>query len=327
MTDAARLARLNAVKLAALVRAHVGGEPVLEPGEYGGGAALLHGHDAWVLAATDPERALGGALAWAVRRGAGALHLVAESGTGLLARRAAAFSFAVHVWHAEGRALLPAVAEPLPVPPGVPAAHLEFEPVMVVAGAVPCVEHGVLAGEVRGLEVCRVVDDELTGAVRLEVGVGAHDREAFLMLHGDRPTADALAEVVAAVAAHRRPGAASHPLNRLAKERALRARLVAEPGLIAAEQVVAVAPPVPRPNLKDPVPCVAVATIAGRRVTVVCSTGVDLDAVPFAIDARTAIGTAACCLVLPERDAVGLQRELAALASPPVEVWPLADVS
>ena len=327
MTDAARLARLNAVKLAALVRDHLGGEPVLSPGEYGGGAALLHGAEAWVLADASPERSLGGALAWAIRRGASSLHLVADHATGVLARRATWFSFPIQVWHAEGRALLPAVAEPLPTPPEVPAAHRELEPVMVVAGAVPCVEHGVLAGEVHGLEVCRVVDDAVSGAVRLEVGVGAHDREAFLMLHGDRPTADALAEVVAAVAVHRRHGAASHPLNRLAKERAVRARLVAEPSLVGAERVVAVAPPVPRPNLKDPVPCVAVATVGGKDVTVVCSAGVDLDAVPFAVDARAATGSGECRLVVPERDAVALQRDLAALASPPVEVWPLADFS
>ncbi len=58
----------------------------------------------------------------------------------------------------------------------------------------------------RGLEVCRVVDDPATGAVRLEVGVGAHDREAFAIMHGDVPTVEALAGVVRAVAEHRRTG-------------------------------------------------------------------------------------------------------------------------
>ncbi len=56
-----------------------------------------------------------------------------------------------------------------------------------------CVEHGVLVGEVRGLEVCRVVDDPHLGTTRLEVGVGAHDREAFQMLHGDVPAIELLA--------------------------------------------------------------------------------------------------------------------------------------
>lgn len=320
MNDVSRLARLNALKLAALVRDHVGGEPALEPAEFGAGAALLHGSDAWVLLADQPARGLGGALAWALRREATALHVVAEAATGLLARRAAAFRLPVTVWHAEGRALLPAVAEPLPASAPVPAAHLEFEPVMVVAGAEPRVEHGVLAGEVWGLEVCRVVDDPHTGAVRLEVGIGEHDREAFQLLHGDRPTADALADVVRSVGEHRRPGAAGHPLNRIAGERALRARLIAEPALVGATEVVAAEPPQPRTNLKDAVPCVARAVIEGEAVAVVCSTGVDLDAVPFAVDARAALGLPRCLLVVPDRDAIDLQRRLAALAVPPVDL-------
>jgi hypothetical protein len=243
---------------------------------------------------------------------------VADTGTGTLARRAAGFTVPISVWHVEGRLLLPAVAEPLPAPAAAPAAHHEFVAVIEASGAVARVEHGVLFGEVEGLEVCRVVDDLYTGAVRLEVGVGAHDREAFQMLHGDRPTAEALAGVVAAVAEHRHHSVQGHPLGRLVQERALRARLIAEPALMGATRVVAEPPPVPRPNLKDAVPCVAVATIDGVDTVVVCSSGVDLDAVPFAVDARASTGLVDCIIVLPARDALPVQQLLADAASPPV---------
>ena len=121
------------------------------------------------------------------------------------------------------------------------------------SGATLVVEHGVVTGEVRGLEVCRVVDQPTTGyfdedwaaeggepigaleslaaqqgggnGVMVEVGVGGPDREAFRIIHGDLPTVDALAEVVATVAGHRAAGAAPHPLNRLVPERLLRHRL------------------------------------------------------------------------------------------------------
>ena len=100
----------------------------------------------------------------------------------------------------------------------------------------------MVTGEVRGLEVCRVVDQPTTGyfdeagigggepisamgsarraaaignGVMVEVGVGGPDREAFRIIHGDLPTVDALAEVVATVAGHRTAGAPPHPLNRL----------------------------------------------------------------------------------------------------------------
>jgi len=263
---------------------------------------------------------LGAALAWALRRNAVELHVVADQATGILARRAQGFAYPINVWNVDGRTLSPAVAEPLPVAPPVPTEHEAWTEAIAEAGALPVIEHGVLAGEVEGLEVCRVVTDAYTDEVRLEVGVGAHDREAFQMLHGNRPTTEALADVVGSVSAHRQVGAARHPLNMLAQERALRTRLVVDPQLIGAASVTAMAPPIPRPNLKDPTPCVAVATIDGRSVVVVCSSGVDLDLMPYAIDARSALGTSDCVVVLPVRDALDVQRRLAALASPPLTV-------
>ena len=135
--------------------------------------------------------------------------------------------------------------------------------------------------------MCRVVDDPHTGAVRLEVGVGAHDREAFTIMHGDVPTVDALAGVVRAVDEHRRPGAPQHPLNRLVPERLLRWQLIEDPGVLGLASVERIEPPLPRPNVKDRVPCVALGhRDDGGEVVLVCSVGVDLDLVPYAIDAR-----------------------------------------
>ena len=184
-------------------------------------------------------------------------------------------------------------------------------------GATPNVEHGVVTGEVRGLEVCRVVDDPHTGAVRLEVGVGAHDREAFAILHGDVPTVEALAGVVAAVAEHRRPDGAPHPLNRLAPERLLRWRLQEEPSLLGLTDVVPIQPPVPRQSIKDRAPCSAVGRrVDGSPALVVCSSGVDLDLIPYALDARQLPGVEAgeILVVAPERDLVAITAEIAALA-------------
>jgi hypothetical protein len=328
MNDPSRLARLNSIKLAALVRDHLGGDPEFRAGEFAGGAALRHsdpvrGDMAWVLLAERPERGLGAALAWALRQGTVAVQVVAERGTGLLARRAMGFAFPITVWHAEGRVLLPAVPEPLPTPPAVPTAHREFTATISESGATPGEEFGVLFGEVAGLEVCRVVDDPYLNTVRLEVGVGAHDREAFLAMHGDRPSAPALADVVQAVVRHRvRPGT-GHPLSWLGQERLLRAELVAHPEMIGASWVELCPPPVPRENLKDPVPCVAVAEIDGVRTTVVCTVGVDLDAVPYAVDARLASGIEPCVLVMPHRDVLPVQQLLADTASPPVAIVPV----
>lgn len=276
-----------------------------------------------MLAEDDPERSLGPALAWAHVNDVAELHLVATGGTGLLARRAAAFAAPPTVWRVDGRSLEQAEPEPL-TRPGAPHPSAELLGVMLTAaGADVVVEHGVVSGEVRGLEIARVaVDDE--GAARIEVGVGRHDREAFAMVHGDVPAAAALADVIGTVRRHRHPDAPHHPLNRLAGERWLRATVMADPALVGAARLEAADPASPRTNVKDPVPAPAVGEdVDGRPVVAVCSVGVDLDLVPSAADARAMHAPAArLLLVVPERDDHPVTRALAASLREPAEVVP-----
>jgi hypothetical protein len=316
--DAARRSRLNGVKLRALVREHLGVDEVSDATQFAPGAAMVVGSSAWVLLADQPGSRLGAALLWSMRNGSDRLDVVAEEATGRLARRAAAFEVPIDVWHAEGRTLLPAVPEPLVPSRPAPAHHESFRELITQGGAVPSVEHGVLVGEVRGLEVCRVVDDPHLDTTRLEVGVGAHDREAFQMMHGDVPTIDSLARIVEAVAQHRRVGAPQHPLNRLAAERFVRWRIVDDPTLVGMTSVVPVAPPTPRANLKDAVPCVAVGDGPDGRHVIVCSAGIDLDLVPFAADAALAHHGERVLFVLPARDRVPATEQLASALRIPV---------
>jgi hypothetical protein len=337
--------RLLGLKLRALVAEHLGEDVDATPTSFPGGGALTIGDAAWVIVDGPASRALGGALAWATRSGARSLDLVAERDTGLLARRAARFRFPIRVWYPVDRTSLPAVAEPLAAPVTADPDHLALRELIGEAGADPAVEHGVVFGEVRGLEVCRVVDEPTTGSftespdavaatsagsppdvhagVQLEVGVGAADREAFRLLHGHLPTAQDLAEVVRRVTEHRSPDAPQHPLNRLARERFLRWRAIREPSLVGARSLWPVEPPLPRPNLKDPVPCVAAGELVdGGGATFVFSSGVDLDLVPYLADvaATTDDGLVAA---LPRRDLMPLQRDLAALFDRHVEFVPV----
>jgi hypothetical protein len=326
--DAAeRRSQLTGLKLRALVRDHVGADAVGAPAAFAPGAALLHGDAAWVLVDERPEVRLGAALAWALRAGAASLNVLADRDTGVLARRAGEFTFPISVWHVDERTLLPAVPMPLEHPPPVPVRHEELRARIIEGGAQPIAEHGVLSGEVCGLEVCRVVDDAHTGNTRLEVGVGAHDREAFQMLHGDVPTVESLTRVAEAVATHRVPGAPQHPLNRLAAERLLRWRIEQQPGVVGARSIAPMQPPVPRVNVKDPIPCAAIGEgVDGETVVAVCASGVDLDVVPYAADARLAAGGTASpdvgirlVVVMPTRDRLPVIEELAGLLREPVE--------
>lgn len=140
------------------------------------------------------------------------------------------------------------------------------------------------------------------------------------MLHGDIPTIEALAAVVDSVLAHRSPDAPQHPLNRLGQERYLRWRLEQEPALVGMVEVVAAEPPQPRPNLKDPIPCVARAVAADGSVsTLVCSVGVDLDLVGFVADVQE-LSDAPVAVTLRARDGVPITHEVLGLLSTPVEI-------
>ncbi len=339
---------LLGMKLRALVGDHLGRVPDEPAGGFANGAAILVGGDAWVLIDGDAERALGGALALALRSGASALHVIAETHTGLLARRADRFTMPTTIWYPVERTLLAAVPEPLAEPPQPSARHLEFRPVIEGAGATSFVEHGVVGGDVRGLEVCRVVDTPTTGyfddpdggppisamapsdAVMVEVGVGGPDREAFRIIHGDIPTVEALTSVVSAVEAHRSTTADPHPLNRLAPERFLRWRLQQEPALALLRSVEPIEPPLPRRGLNEMAPCVARGVDADGRytsldgeVTVVCSVGVDLDLIPYVADVQAMVElremvNRPVVVALPRRDLLPITMAIAELLRTPV---------
>lgn len=322
--DAERRAALLGAKLAAvaatLPEAHRPPPTGVTPRPFPGGAALVAGHDAWILAEDRPERSLGAAVAWAEANGIDHLDLLAADHAGVLARRAGQLTDAPHVWALAGTEAVPAVpADPLPVLPLDPRAE-RFRPLLTAAGAEPLVERGVLVGEVDGLEVARVVTDE--DGVRLEVGVGRHDRDAFRQLHGELPPAEALEGVVRTVRRHRLVSDRGHPLHRLATERSLRRRVIAHPALVGASRLDPADPPVPRANLKEPAPAVATGVDrTGGPVVVVCSVGVDPDLVPFAADARLVHERGArLVLALPPRDLHPVTKRLAARLVEPAEL-------
>jgi hypothetical protein len=288
------------------------------------------GDQTWILIEGDPSRGLGGALAWARQHRTSQVHVIADSHTGVLARRAAFFATDVTVWQANGRALVAAVPEPLAEPVPVAAEHLAFVEVIEAAGVEPVIEHGVLTGEVEGLEVCRVVFDEALGTDRLEVGVGMHDRLAFQMLNGDVPTAAALARVAESVRVQRQPGVNQHPLNTLAAERMLFCRIRREPSLVGLARLDRIQPPAARGGIKETWPILGVGERIGNGAPVVVgvSTGVDLDLVPFAADGRAAEAARRAMdeselglvLALPARDALSVTRDLATSLRNPAEV-------
>jgi len=280
------------------------------PSPFPGGAARAERTRGWVYAEEDAARALGKAMAWARQHGVHELHVLADDDAGVLARRASLFRQPPSVWWVNGTDLHAVEPEPI-----APAASLSdaggFGALFEGVGLEVVRERNHVAGELRGLEVARVVDD------RLEVGVGEADRELTAMLHGDLAPADALERVVSIVREHRRPGAPRHPLNLLVPERWLRWTLRNEPGRIAAASVLPEPTPWPRAGLRER----DVACARADDGVLVCSVGVDLDLVPAAAEARLAIEPdAPLLLVIPERDDHPATRALAAQLVRPADI-------
>lgn len=296
-------------------------------------AAIASDGRAWVLLSPDgPSAGLGAAVAWATRHDASGLRIFVDGDSAALARQAAYLRLPTQVDAVKIRRVIRSTPSPLPVPPDPPTAHTALIPRIEAAGLDATVEHGVVAGEVRGLEICRVVDDAETGRARIDVGVGAADRELFGLLHADRvdeagATVAALTEVAAQVRPHRRLDAPPHPLNALSRSRLWRAEIADRPALIGASRLDGAPPPTPRRSLRDPAPCVAVATIAEQRVTVVFSTGVDLDVALFAADARAALDTPDVVVVMPRRDALPVQERIASQLRRPPRIIGLDDLA
>ncbi|HET9690704.1 MAG TPA: hypothetical protein VFP61_06105 [Acidimicrobiales bacterium] len=343
-----RLGSLRRAKLKALVRdGRLGGtlpEGAVD-GALPGGAAMRSADSArgWVLVDDGAVAGLGAALAWSVRERLprAGLEVLVETaparsasrpGDGprvdaaaVVARRAAEFAPAPTVWAVAGTELRPIVAGDAVAAgePELPPGDLDrFAAELARHGADPIVEHGVLRGEVLGLEVARAVP-ETNGGWRLAAGVGRHDRDAREQLRPDQPPGDALDEVVALVRQWRRPGGLRHPANTLSRERWLRSLLVAAPERVGARSLAPLPVPVPTTDLRDATPAAALGTSAstGGPLVVVCSVGVDLDLVPTAADVRLLHAPdAELLVVLPEGDDLPVTRTLAAALARPAQV-------
>ncbi|MFZ9601606.1 MAG: hypothetical protein ACO3AB_03875 [Ilumatobacteraceae bacterium] len=303
----------------------IGGRSDVEVSEFGQAVGLVIDDVAWVLVTGRYERSLGPALMWALRNNATSLKLLLNERAGELARIATHFDFAIEVFEVDAAGVARVAVPKDATKIEVSVADEMFADFIKSAGAEVVREHGVISGEVCGLEVCRVVratsasDLDGAGESELEIGVGAHDRETFKLLHGRTATVESLRKVIAEVAARRAVGAQVHPLNQLARERMLRHYVCLSPQLVGAKSLQPAQPPIARTNLKDVVPCCAVGvSLTGEKMVVIFNVGVDPDVVSFGADARGQINASAdLVFAMPTRDIVPAVEQIAQMLRRP----------
>lgn len=322
--DAERLGGLARVKLEGLVR---GAFPdVAAPAEsFNAGVGLADGERAFVYLIEDALSPMAAALAWGERKGATDLHVVVDSPDHVLALQLAGLAPRPHLWQAVGTELRPIHEVPeLPASLPVPEAVLAEVPVLEAAGCDVVVEHGVVIGEILGVEVARVAI-EMDGEALVRVGVGLYDQEAHALVHAKSSVAERLDQVVAEVRRHRRADAGPHPLNRIARERWLRSIVVADPSLVGLDSLELEAPLQPRSGIHEQRPVAARGRRGGTEVLVVCSTGIDLDLVPMAAAHVGHRSPDEAVLVLPQRDHHDIIGRMAARLAVPATLAGVAD--
>ncbi len=283
MTDA-DTGRLAAVKLRAIASTIGFTTDNAKEQDFPFGAGLTHQHRGALYVTRDHIRTIGPTLLWMQKHHLTEVDLVIEGDAGIPARRAQSLICDLRVWQMLNGTLQPAT--PAPHLPKIqpPDSHEQFTGLIQHCGAEVVREHGILTGEVLGLEVCRVVDTP--DGPKLEVGVGAIDRETFQLVHAHRSIEDSLTEVATIVKQHRQPGAPHHPLGKMAGERLLRHHVLNNPHLINAKELQPAEPPVPSTSLRDHNPCVATGTdTENTPIVAVFTDTIDIDIIGFAIDA------------------------------------------
>lgn len=324
-------------QLGALVRDLTGVDS--DVASLGVNAATVFDGTAYLFAPAANAATLAGAMAWTIRQEAADLVLFTDDLGGDVARMATDFTLPVTIRSVHGSSSV--VVQPAPHPDVVAAPDAPEAAGLIAqladAGLEIVVEDGVVRGEVRGLEVARLVvwpaESGGDGLLHLEAGVGRFDRDAVAAMHQGEPPTTTLARSVSLVRSERVAGGATHPLARLARERWVRCAVLADPALVGATQLHAVQTTVSRDNVRDVSPAAALGTAAdGSPMLVVCSSGADLGFVPIAADTRAWLAPdARLVLAVPGRDRLTLLDRLAALLIEPAEVvtvpapWDLVD--
>ena len=155
----------------------------------------------------------------------------------------------------------------------------EFEELCLKFDLEKVYEFGTWSGEILGLEVLRVSDNEI------QVGVGKLDREANSLISRGKSVSDVLSSAVEIVRLSRNSESSLHPLSRLVRERWLRADAVANPREYGMESLILLEPLIERKSLRDSMPTAAMGfDEKGEKVLYVFSVGIDIRLVPFIAD-------------------------------------------
>lgn len=273
MVPTERLAALQETRFLGLIPEDL---PIDRIGRLPGAVIALVGTSAHALLYTADEASFGAVLLWCRQAEVASVDLFVDGIDELECVTRWAHSFpvcrsvrspagAIH----DGSAEEMATQVPLPMPE---LQSLQGE--LAGRGLDVFVDQGTLVVERLGLEVA--IATLRDGETALEVGVGAVDREANRVLHPTLTPWDLLERVVAEVDRYRHDGEASHPFNRIARERWLDYHLRQTPSLVAEQALLALPPASPRRGMRTEGPAASIAQNGEHTTIVVSTVGADV---------------------------------------------------
>lgn len=299
-------------------------EPTADP--FPDGAVVADGDHLIVYRHVDAHLVIGPAMLSASKAGATKVSIMVgdDETAPVLARHAAQLAVAPDVFVVDGTDIAPVA--PADTTSAIAPSMDDIEMAQAAYGAhdlETVVEAGIVRGELLGLEVSRVTDGII------QVGVGRFDREAGAMLRGTAVSTDALADALEQVAPHRTSTALPHPLNRIGRERWLRALAVADPTLIGLSEIAPVETVAERINLLDPFVAAAIGVDSdGATALAVFAAGLDTTALSHVADLVARHRPDRVVVAIPEADMLPALTRLYPLLALPTTVvgmsapWP-----
>jgi len=298
MIDSERRSELNQRKLESLLRVTFP-DSTFEQVKTQSGALRSNNKNQYLYAPNEKVSPLALALTF-LEKGT-AIHIILDEPDPLLTHQAMGLHTDCTFWVVEKDQLIPHPEGKTGERPEKPVVNETAMSLLIENGCDVIREHDVIKGEIKGLEVARIIKD-FDNLSNMQIGVGHYDQEAHKLVDWGESPNEKLARVVSEVRQYRNKEAQPHPLNRVARSKWLISEMIASPKIVGLEEIRHLPTPESTKAITETAPAAALGKIGDKVILIVASVGVDLKAVPIASGLSVATEPDEIWMVLPEKD-------------------------
>ncbi|MEE2682544.1 MAG: hypothetical protein VYD77_01255 [Actinomycetota bacterium] len=298
MIDVERRAELNQAKLNGLLKKTFPDE-VFEPIYSKSGSIFSNGKQRFLYA--PDERVSPLVIALATETDELQTNLVVDKREAVLLQQTHGLSAEITLWIVDNDRVVQHPDSVIDERREINVLSEDFKELLKASGCDVVQEHGVLKGEIKGLEVARVViNDE--GQQVLRVGVGAYDQEAHKIFDSQQTPEEKLFRIVSQVMEYRNQKSEPHPLNRAARAKWMIAEIIATSENFDLEEVQPLSMLEEIDTVTESHPAAAIGRTGAGSVLIVASSGIDLQTIPVAAGLLVSTGAEEIWIALSPKD-------------------------